>query len=82
MKIIEKGLTEQEFEDYCEDVKTRMESETCYYGQQDEYVPHYGDIQRRHIYGDEKEEHEVVLYEQHWDGDKNEATYDIYDTID
>lgn len=58
-----------------------MESETTYFGQQDEYVPYYGKLQRRHIYGDEKDEHEVVLYVANWNEETRETTYDIYDEL-
>lgn len=82
MKKIEKDLNYEEFESYCQDIQDNMESTTTYYGQQDEFVPYYGDLQRRHIYGDEKEEHEVVLYVAKYDEATGETAYDIYDELD
>lgn len=81
MKKIEENLSYEEFESYCQDIMNNMESETTYYGQQDEYVPYYGDLQRRHIYGDEEDEHEVVLYVAKYNEETDETTYDIYDEL-
>lgn len=81
MKVIRENLSEREFEEYCEDIKNRMEG-TTYYGQQDEYVPYYGNLQRRHIYCEETDEEEVILYEEKYDEEKGEVLYDIYDEID
>jgi len=80
MKIIER-LNQLEFDEYCNSITNNMESETCYFGQIDEDVPFY-DIKRRHIYGDEKNEHEVVLYDTEYDDENDTVIYLIYDTID
>lgn len=81
MKKIEENLTQEEFDNYCEAVADRMESETTYYGQIDEHVAYSESLQRRHIYGDEKDEHEVVLYEQKYDEETGTVSYDIYDEL-
>ena len=80
MKIIER-LSENEFEEYCNSVLERMESETCYFGQMDEDVPYYN-IKRKNAYGDEEDEHEVILYDEEYDEKSDTTTYLIYDTID
>ena len=80
MKIKE-NLSYEEFENYCEDIRNNMESATTYYGQQDEFVPYYGDLQKRHIYGEE-DEHEVILYVANYNEETGETTYDIYDELD
>lgn len=79
MKLINENLTEEEFGNYVQNIMDNMESETVYTGQQDDYVPYYGELQRKHIYGDEKDEHEVVLYIQKYDEKNDKITYDIYE---
>ena len=81
MKKIEETLSYEEFENYCQDIADNMESANTYYGQQDEFVPYYGDLQRRHIYGEEENEHEVVLYIAKYNEETDETTYDIYDEL-
>ena len=80
MKIKE-NLSYEEFENYCEDIESNMASATTYYGQQDEFVPYYGDLQRRHIYGEEENEHEVILYVAKYNEETGETIYDIYDEL-
>lgn len=62
------------------DIANGMER-TTYYGQEDEYVPYYGDLQRRHIYSEETEDEEVILYVARYNEETGETTYDIYDEI-
>ena len=80
MKIIEK-LNEEEFTNYCIKKLDELESETTYFGQVDEDVPRYN-LKRKHLYGDENEEHEVVLYDTEYDEATSKTTYLIYNTID
>ncbi len=80
MKIIEK-LNEEEFTNYCVEKLNELESETTYFGQMDEDVPYYN-LKRKHLYGDEQEEHEVILYDTEYNEKTDETTYLIYDTID
>ena len=82
MKVNREKLSEEEFEEYCQDICSNMESATTFYGQIDETVPYYGELKRRHIYGEENDEHESVLYVQNYDEETGNITYDIYDTID
>lgn len=81
MKKIKENLNYEEFEDYCQNIVDNMESATTYYGQQNEFVPYYGDLQRRHIYGEEENEHEVVLYVANYDEETGKTTYDVYDEL-
>lgn len=81
MKKIKENITEEEFQNYLENIIANMESATTYYGQQDEYVPYYGDLQRRHIYGEEENEHKVVLYVRNYNEQTDTITYDIFDEI-
>lgn len=80
MKVIEK-LNEEEFTNYCLDKLNELESETTYFGQVDDDVPYYN-LKRRHLYGDENEKHEVILYNTEWNEETNEVTYFIYDSLD
>lgn len=79
MKRILKNLTIKEFFDYCEDIGARMESETTYWGQMDEHIPYYEDLKAKHIYGKEKEEHEVVYYVESYNEDVGDVTFDIFE---
>ena len=79
MKRILKNLTIKEFFDYCEDIETRMESETTYWGQFDEHIPYYEDLKAKHIYGQEEEEHEVVYYVESYNEDVGDVTFDIFE---
>ncbi len=79
MKRILKNLTIEEFEEYCGDIETRMESETTYWGQMDEHIPYYEDLKAKHIYGKEKEEHEVVYYIVNYNEETGDITYDIFE---
>lgn len=79
MRKVEENLTQEEFENYCEDVRNRMESETTYFGQMDETVAYSGDLKVKHIYGDENDEHESVLYEEKYNEENDTLTYDIWE---
>lgn len=81
MKKIKENITEEEFQNYLENIIANMESATTYFGQEDEYVPYYDDLQRRHIYGEEENEHEVVLYIRNYSEQTDTITYDIFDEI-
>ena len=81
MKKIKENITEEEFQNYLENIIANMESATTYFGQEDEYVPYYDDLQRRHIYGGEENEHEVVLYIRNYNEQTDTITYDIFDEI-
>lgn len=79
MKKIEENLTIEEFENYCESIRNNMESKTTYYGQMDESVAFSKSLKRKHVYGDEKDEHEVVFYEEKYDENTGNITYDIWE---
>lgn len=81
MKKIEENLTQEQFDNYCQDIENNMESETTYFGQIDEHVAYSESLQRRHIYGDENDEHEIVLYVANYNEETGETTYDIYDEL-
>ena len=64
MKKIEENLSIEEFDNYCMDICNNMESVTTYYGQFDEVVPFSESLKKRHVYGEENDEHEVIFYEE------------------
>ena len=45
----------------------------------DESVAFSESLKRKHVYGDEKDEHEVVFYEEKYDENTGNITYDIWE---
>lgn len=82
MKRTLKNLTKEQFEEYCGDIETRMESETTYWGQIDEHIPYYEELRAKHIYGQEKNEHEIIFYIENYNEETGEIFYDIYEGVD
>lgn len=79
MKKIEENLSIEEFDNYCMDICNNMESVTTYYGQTDEVVPFSESLKKRHFYGEENDEHEVIFYEEIYSDNTGDITYNIWE---
>ena len=78
MKKIKEYLTVEEFENYCNDIITEMESPTCYFGQVDEQIP-FSNLKIKHTYGIENDEHREILYTVDYNEEKDEVIYNIFE---
>ena len=80
MKILEKGLTEKEFEEYCIDKSNELEGST-YFGQIDKEIAFSGEVKVRRIYSEDNDEVLEILYTIEYNEETGETTYTIYDEI-
>lgn len=80
MKILEKGLTEKEFDEYCVDKSNNLEGNT-YFGQIDEEIAFSGGVKVRRIYSEDNDEVIEILYAIEYNEETRESTYTIYDEI-
>lgn len=79
MKLIKERLTENEFYEYLEDVKTNMESTTTYWRQNDEVVPFSDDLRKKYIYGEEENEEIAIYFTTELDEEHDQIFYNIWE---
>ena len=79
MRKVKENLTQEEFDNYCEDIINTMESETTYYGAVDLPMIFSEDLKVKHIYGVEKDEHKTIIYDKKYNEETDALTYDIWE---
>lgn len=79
MQIIEENLTQQEFDNYIEDVKCEFEGDS--YAGKPITIPLHEDLQEVWIYEDGTENRKNILYTEDYNKETGENTYTIYDYI-
>lgn len=78
MKVIEKGLSKYEFENYCIERSCELPGAT-YYGQHDEEIPFSGGIKIKRIYSEDIDIHIDIFYSEEYNDLEDEVTYTIYE---
>lgn len=79
MQIIEENLTQQEFDNYIENVKCEFEGDS--YAGEPRTIPFHEDLQEIWVYEDGTENRKNILFTEDYNEETGENTYTIYDYI-